>query len=91
RLKFYADSTLNTTDELLELASSQGMVVGVSGFLEHRFNEEFERWELLVSWVGLQAIENSWEPLDTLLQDVPAKVRQYATTCGDDDFPHQLD
>uniref|UniRef100_H3GNY2 Chromo domain-containing protein n=1 Tax=Phytophthora ramorum TaxID=164328 RepID=H3GNY2_PHYRM len=78
RLKFYADSTLNTTAELLELASSQGMVVGVSGLLEHRFNEEFARWELLVAWVGLQAIENSWEPLDTLLQDVPAKVPRRA-------------
>ncbi|KAG6619416.1 uncharacterized protein IUM83_13636 [Phytophthora cinnamomi] len=43
RLKFYAHSTLSTTEELLELASSQSMVLGVSAFLEHHYNEELER------------------------------------------------
>ncbi|ETL31580.1 hypothetical protein L916_15660 [Phytophthora nicotianae] len=34
RLKFYADSALNTTEELQEIVSSLGMVLGVERFLE---------------------------------------------------------
>ncbi|OWZ01299.1 hypothetical protein PHMEG_00027342, partial [Phytophthora megakarya] len=71
-----------------ELVSSQGMLLGVNGFRDHRFNEESRRWELLVSWVGLQAIEDSWEPLSTLLQDVPVKVRDYVATIDDNDILH---
>lgn len=58
RLKFYADSALNTTEELLELVSSQGMMLGVERIVDHRFNHEYGRWELMVAWVGLQAIES---------------------------------
>ncbi|KAG2892805.1 hypothetical protein PC110_g21187 [Phytophthora cactorum] len=67
------------------------MVLGVESFLDHSFNAEYGRWELLVSWVGLQAVENSWEPFATLLQDVPAQVGDYvATTDEDDELRGQL-
>ncbi|KAE9062778.1 hypothetical protein PF010_g29265 [Phytophthora fragariae] len=91
RLKFYADAELNQTEELLELVSSQGMMLGVEAICDHLFNHTLERWELLVSWMGLQAIENSWEPLTTLLQDVPSKVREYAIACEDDDLLQQVE
>ncbi|KAJ8571240.1 hypothetical protein ON010_g5596 [Phytophthora cinnamomi] len=91
RLKFYADADVDTSEELLELVSSQGMVLGVEGFREHRFNQLLGRWELLVSWVGLQATKNSWEPPDTMLQGVPEKVRNYAAASGDDDLLRQLE
>ncbi|KAG3175220.1 hypothetical protein C6341_g9590 [Phytophthora cactorum] len=91
RLKFYADSELNQTAELLELVSRQGMVLGVEEFRNHRFNDALDRWELQVSWMGLQAIEDSWEPLDVLAQDVPVKVRDYINASGDDDLRAQLE
>ncbi|OWY94570.1 hypothetical protein PHMEG_00035657, partial [Phytophthora megakarya] len=91
RLKFYADSYLDTTTELLELIANQGMLLGVEEFRDHRYNQEFDRWELLVSWVGLQAIEDSWEPLSTLLQDVPVKVRDYVNANDNDELRAQLD
>ncbi|POM76483.1 Hypothetical protein PHPALM_6268 [Phytophthora palmivora] len=71
RLKFYADAELNTTAEQLELVSSQGMLLGVDKFIDHRFNSALNRWELLVFLIGQQAIENPCQPLTTLLQDVP--------------------
>ncbi|OWZ22740.1 hypothetical protein PHMEG_0002506 [Phytophthora megakarya] len=43
RLKFYADSALNTTEELLELVSSQGMLLGGDKFVDYRFNQNAER------------------------------------------------
>lgn len=67
------------------------MLLGVEKFTNHRFNQELGCWELFVSWLGLQAIENSWEPLATLLQDVPAKVRDYVDSSGDDELSAQLD
>ncbi|RAW21378.1 hypothetical protein PC110_g22179, partial [Phytophthora cactorum] len=49
RLKFYADSELNQTAELLQLVSRQGMVLGVEDIRNHRFNDALDRWELQVS------------------------------------------
>ncbi|KAJ8574948.1 hypothetical protein ON010_g4263 [Phytophthora cinnamomi] len=47
RLKFYADAELNMTTELLELVSNQGMLLGVEPFIDHRYNHDLDRWELL--------------------------------------------
>ncbi|KAG3185701.1 hypothetical protein PC128_g13234 [Phytophthora cactorum] len=91
RLKFYADSELNQTAELLQLVSRQGMVLGVEDIRNHRFNDALDRWELQVSWMELQAIEDSWEPLDVLAQDVPVKVRDYINASGDDVLRAQLE
>ncbi|KAG2956973.1 hypothetical protein PC119_g27487 [Phytophthora cactorum] len=88
--KFYTDSELNQTAELLKLVSRQGMVLGVEDIRNHRFNNALDRWERQVSWMGLQAIEDSWEPLDVLAQDVPVKVRDHINASGDDDLRSQL-
>ncbi|KAE8976577.1 hypothetical protein PF005_g25189 [Phytophthora fragariae] len=48
RLRFYADSSLDVTEEILEFVSSQGMLLGVDGFSDHRYNADASRWELLV-------------------------------------------
>ncbi|KAG2759471.1 hypothetical protein PC116_g27166 [Phytophthora cactorum] len=66
------------------------MVLGVEDIRNHRFNNALDRWERQVSWMGLQAIEDSWEPLDVLAQDVPVKVRDHINASGDDDLRSQL-
>ncbi|OWZ06456.1 LOW QUALITY PROTEIN: hypothetical protein PHMEG_00021289 [Phytophthora megakarya] len=87
RLKFYADSDLHTTTEFLEVVANQGMLLGVEEFRNHRYNQDFGP---SVSWVGLQAIEDSWEPFSTLLQDVPIKVRNYVNANANDELHAQL-
>ncbi|KAG3061055.1 hypothetical protein PI124_g22526 [Phytophthora idaei] len=67
------------------------MVLGVEDIRNHRFNNALDRWERQVSWMGLQAIEDSWEPLDVLAQDVPVKVRDYIDASSDDDLRAQLE
>ncbi|KAE9047559.1 hypothetical protein PR003_g1022 [Phytophthora rubi] len=74
RLKYYADKDLNVTAEILEFTSQQGMLLGVEAIKEHRYNAVLKRWELLISWSGLQNVEDSWESLESMLKDVPAKV-----------------
>ncbi|POM67048.1 LOW QUALITY PROTEIN: Hypothetical protein PHPALM_17005 [Phytophthora palmivora] len=60
RLKFYEDSRLDVTEEVLDHFSHQGILLVVAEQLEHRFNTTTKPWEVLVSWQGLQAFENSW-------------------------------
>ncbi|OWZ07275.1 hypothetical protein PHMEG_00020358 [Phytophthora megakarya] len=47
------------TTDLLEFILRQGMMLGVEAIRDHRFNDTLSRWELLISWIGLQAIEDS--------------------------------
>ncbi|GMF55364.1 unnamed protein product [Phytophthora fragariaefolia] len=86
RLRFYADSSLDVTEEIRELVSNQGMLLGVEGFADFRFNASASGWELLANWTGLQDIEASWEPLHSLMKEVPVKVREYANSVEDAAF-----
>ncbi|POM77486.1 hypothetical protein PHPALM_5120 [Phytophthora palmivora] len=83
RLKFFEDSTLNVNEELVEHVANQGLVLGVAAIVGHRINPDTAKKELLVAWDGLEAIENSWGPLEVMLHDVPTKVHQYAAASGD--------
>ncbi|OWZ03927.1 hypothetical protein PHMEG_00024262 [Phytophthora megakarya] len=77
RLKFYADSSLEITEEMVQHVSNQGLLLNVERFCSARFNDELSRWELEVSWQGLEEVENSYEGLEELFNDVPAKVAAY--------------
>lgn len=71
RLKFYADSSLEVTDELVEHVAAQGIVLRVHEFKDHRRSERNQDFEILVNWHGLEPIEDSWEPVKSLVKDVP--------------------
>ncbi|GMF38278.1 unnamed protein product [Phytophthora fragariaefolia] len=91
RLKYYADKDFNITAEILEFTTQQGMLLGVKAIKEHRYNAALKRWELLVSWCGLQDVEDSWESLAAMLKDVPAKVTEYANDSDDAELMQQLE
>ncbi|KAF1332443.1 hypothetical protein FI667_g3535, partial [Globisporangium splendens] len=90
RLKFYSDSSLNVDEELLEHVSLQGITLGVASIVDHRRNPTSKKWELLISWQRLQSIEDSWEPLNNMLHDVLAKVREYAKVRGARELLHVI-
>ncbi|ETK88471.1 hypothetical protein L915_07271 [Phytophthora nicotianae] len=81
RLKFYRDGSLGTSEELLAHVGNQGMVRGVEDFKDHRKTQH--GWQLLVSWVGLQEEEDSWEFLQSLYSDIPTRVENYTAQSGD--------
>ncbi|TMW59220.1 hypothetical protein Poli38472_007365 [Pythium oligandrum] len=84
RLKFYADKYFEETDEIREHVASQGIVLTVAELKEHRWNGSKRDFELLVSWKGLEPIEDSWESLKSLYKDVSGMILKYVATCDDD-------
>ncbi|POM57759.1 Chromodomain containing hypothetical protein, partial [Phytophthora palmivora] len=84
RLKFYADNSLDVSDELLDHIASQGTLLAVEAIVEH--NPDMKAHEVKVKWLGLETIEDSWEPLKTIGEDVPQLLLEYAKNANDDDF-----
>ncbi|KAE9004876.1 hypothetical protein PR001_g17597 [Phytophthora rubi] len=90
RLKYYADSSLQVTEELREHIAAQGLILPVSELKEARWNKEKKDYEVLVSWKGLEPIEDSWEPTAQLSKDIPVLLTQFATTANDRQFVQHI-
>ncbi|ETI44902.1 hypothetical protein F443_10417 [Phytophthora nicotianae P1569] len=80
------DKSLNVNEELLEHVASQGIVLKVDGVRDHRWNDRIKDYELLMHWHGLEAIEDSWEPMKSVRKDVRLMVENYAKQTSDNDF-----
>ena len=78
RLKFYADSELEVTEELVNLISHDGSGFEVQEILSWR--RQNDEYQCLVHWLGLEDVEESWEPLTTLWEDIPNVVRAWFRT-----------
>ncbi|KAJ0391006.1 hypothetical protein P43SY_011949 [Pythium insidiosum] len=91
RLKFYDDASLDLTDEIHEHIAKQGIVMGVEEIKDHRFNEVTQQWELLISWRGLQDVEDSWEPLADVKRDIPLLIQEYVEANEAADLRTQLE
>lgn len=78
-LKFYADASLREFKEIKEFASEQEIVLDLKKLKQHRFNERLQQWELLVSWAGLESIEDSREPLAEMATSVPQLASRYTS------------
>jgi transposase InsO family protein len=74
RLQFYADAQRGITTDMVEYAVANQDFFLVEDLLECR--QVHGRWELLVKWLGFDRFEATWEPLDSLMLDVPALVRR---------------
>ena len=83
RLKFYCDAQLDVTTELIEHVAAQDQKLGIEQIMQHRVNNRTNAIELLVQWKGFETVDDSWEPLSSLMADVPHIVRQYAGKSGD--------
>ncbi|GMF16578.1 unnamed protein product [Phytophthora fragariaefolia] len=82
RLKFYCDASLGVSEEMRAHVGNQGMVLGVEARKDH--HKQATQWQLLVSWIGLQEEEDSWESLDAMHDDLTIRVREYVDASGDE-------
>ncbi|KAH9078233.1 hypothetical protein Ae201684P_019324 [Aphanomyces euteiches] len=83
RLKFYTDESLNVDEELLSHVAHNADGHVIDHLVDCRFNPKTAAFEVLVSWRGLQEIENSWEPATNLLEDIPVVLKRYVQEHGD--------
>ncbi|KAE9070151.1 hypothetical protein PF010_g26396 [Phytophthora fragariae] len=83
RLKMYADESLNITDELLEHVAAQGIILAVNELKDHRWNAAINDYEIRVSWKGMQAIEDSYEPVQSLVKEIRVLVDNYVSKAKD--------
>jgi hypothetical protein len=88
RLKFFADSDLEVTEELLEHVAAQGIILDVKQIKQHRWSSLHSDYELFISWRGLEVIEDSWEPFASIARDVRVLVDSYVQGASD---PQLLD
>jgi transposase InsO family protein len=77
RLKYYHDPSLEITEELQQHIERQGVLYPMDEIRELRQNEISKKWELLISWKGFERIEDSWEPLEIMMEDIPIKVLEF--------------
>ena len=77
RLCFYRDKSLHVTDEFLAHVAHNSEGFEVEDILDARYVEKEKRFEVLIKWLGLQPIANSWEPAQNILEDVPTIFRAY--------------
>ncbi|KAE8980660.1 hypothetical protein PR001_g23652 [Phytophthora rubi] len=77
RLQLYRDASRGQVDELQEQA-----IYGEGGHLvealrECRLSPDSHRYEIFVKWYGLDDVESSWEPADSIKQDVPQHFQAF--------------
>jgi hypothetical protein len=77
------------TEEILKHISNQGMFLAVEALLDPRINRLNGAWEILVSWRGLQDVDNTWEPLVNLMYDVPILVQRYVSDVNNESLTRQ--
>jgi hypothetical protein len=85
RLKFYSDQYLDLTEEILDHVSNQGVTLAVGAIEAARHNPGTNRWELLVKWKGLEALESSWEPFLVMYGEVPLLVTRFIEQLKDEE------
>ena len=84
RLKFYADSQLNVTQELLDTIDHNDRHYNtVSRLLDLRYNRAKKCYEVQVSWRGFSHEEPTWEPIYNMEEDIPDMLRKFLESYPD--------
>ena len=79
RMHYYADDRLNLNEDFLLHLQHQDAVFEMHSLLKHWVvcTTVGPQVEFLVQWHAFDALEDSWEPSHTLLEDVAELVRTY--------------
>ncbi|RHY79630.1 hypothetical protein DYB30_011272 [Aphanomyces astaci] len=77
RVKLYTEDSFEVTEEILEHVSEQGIMLKVKYIAGHKFVPDVKDFMLEVLCDGFEDIESSWEPLQKLMHECPAVVKNY--------------
>jgi Chromo (CHRromatin Organisation MOdifier) domain len=76
-LRFYHDASLDVTAALVDQIAHNDLGYDVRAITDIRFDAESKEYQILLSWLGFDRDDDSWEPLAVLLEDVPDKVHAF--------------
>ena len=79
RLRFYADSSLNVTEELIAYIVSAQQGFEIQRILDYYLGED-DQYYFSVRWFGFEADADTWEPLSVLLVDAPTILKKFVKT-----------
>ena len=89
RLKFYAERDLDVSEDLLETINhNEPHLQTIERIQKLRFNKALERYEVEVKWRGFDHEEPTWEPLETMHEDVPTLLHQFLQRCRNKKLAH---
>jgi hypothetical protein len=71
RQRFYSDRDLNMTKDFLAHVAHNSEGFEVEEILDVRCSEKEKGFDVYIKWLGLQSVENSWEPAQNIIEDVP--------------------
>jgi hypothetical protein len=81
RLRFYHDASLDVTADLLAQVAHNELGYDVQAIKDIRLEADTGVYQLLISWLGFDAHDDSWEPLAVLYEDVRPKVEAFFARC----------
>ncbi|OWZ24728.1 hypothetical protein PHMEG_000162 [Phytophthora megakarya] len=90
RLRFYAESGRDVTEDLIEQAMHGDGGHIVSKLLRCRIGADSHVWEIEVEWVGLNPLEASWEPAAIMYEDVPGLIKKFVRQQSADSEAHAM-
>jgi Chromo (CHRromatin Organisation MOdifier) domain len=76
RIKFYHNAPLGVTEELKSHLQYQDSTLFVIEQLLY-LREVRGQVHVLVKWMGFDEVENTWEPVTTILEDTPDLLREF--------------
>jgi hypothetical protein len=79
RLRFYHDSSLDVTADILAHLAHQNTGYEVRAFRDLKYDAESKAYYILVSWLGFEEDDNTWESLLQIYEDLPAEVKERHT------------
>jgi hypothetical protein len=74
RLRLYHDPSLEVTADIKAHLANQKQGYEVKALIELRYEAESKEFSVLVSWLGFDKADNSWEQLLRLHEDIPRVV-----------------
>lgn len=77
RLSYYSNSQMHVTGELRHLIAREGLAYEVEKLVGIQRNDELNLYQVRVRWLGFGEHEESLEPFDHMLAEVPMLVLNY--------------
>ena len=83
RIRFYHDASFEVTEDVRNQAQYDGILEFTLEELVDWRESDAGTLEIRVRWLGFEANEDTWEPVERLQEDVPVVLHRYLRTVED--------